>query len=97
MPAACDPITANVADADVILGLEAQELWTLTHKMTPLNRFGMESQSIMKPGAKIISISAVELNHKSNYQDFGRYVEVDLDITGDAEATLPALIEAVKN
>ena len=38
----------------------------------------------------------MELNHKSNYQDFGRYVEVDLNITGDAEATLPALIEAVK-
>ena len=50
----------------------------------------------MKPGAKLISISAIELNHKSNYQDFGRYSEVDLSITGDAEATLPALIEAVR-
>jgi len=91
-----DPITASVADADVVLGLEAQELWTITHKMTPLNRYGMESASIMKPGAKLISISAIVLNHKSNYQDFGRYVEVDLSITGDAEATLPELIEAVK-
>jgi thiamine pyrophosphate-dependent acetolactate synthase large subunit-like protein len=91
-----DPITTSVADADVVLGLEAQELWTITHKMTPLNRFGMESQSTMKPGAKLISISAIALNHKSNYQDFGRYVEADLSITGDAEATLPELIEAVK-
>jgi thiamine pyrophosphate-dependent acetolactate synthase large subunit-like protein len=56
----------------------------------------MESTTTTKPGAKIISISAIELNHKSNYQDFGRYVEADLAITGDAEATLPALIEAVK-
>ena len=64
--------------------------------MTGLNKFGMESQPTTKPGAKIITISAVELNHKSNYQDFGRYVEVDLAITGDAEATLPELIEAVK-
>jgi acetolactate synthase-1/2/3 large subunit len=91
-----DPIITPVGDADVVLGLEAQELWSITHKMTPLNRYGMESQSIMKPDAKLISVSAIELNHKSNYQDFGRYAEVDLNITGDAEATLPALIEAVK-
>ncbi len=95
-PAIGDPITATVGDADVVLGLEAQEMWSLTNKMTGLNRFGMETSSIMKPGAKIISVSAIELNHKSNYQDFGRYEEVDLNITGDAEATLPALIEAVK-
>ncbi len=91
-----DPTLPNLSDADVVLALEAQDLWALTHKMTPLNRFGMESQPTTKPGAKLISISAVELNHKSNYQDFQRYVEVDLSITGDAEATLPALIDAVK-
>jgi thiamine pyrophosphate-dependent acetolactate synthase large subunit-like protein len=90
------PMNPNVSDADVLLALEAQDLWSLTHKMTPLNRFGMEAQSTMKPGAKVITISAVELNHKSNYQDFGRYMEADLSITGDAEATLPALIEEVK-
>ena len=37
------PQTPNVADADVILALEVQDLWGITHKMTPLNRFGMES------------------------------------------------------
>ena len=95
-PPAGDPITTSVRDADVVLGLEAQEMWTITHKMTGLNTFGMESSSTMKPGAKIISISAIELNHKSNYQDFGRYDEADLLITGDAEATLPSLIEAVR-
>jgi acetolactate synthase-1/2/3 large subunit len=95
-PPTGDPITAKVSDADVVLSLEAQELWTITHTMTGLNKFGMESHSVMKPGAKIINISAIELNHKSNYQDFGRYSESDLSITGDAEATLPALIEAVK-
>jgi thiamine pyrophosphate-dependent acetolactate synthase large subunit-like protein len=95
-PALGDPITQGVADADVVLGLEAQELWTLTHKMTGLNTYGMVATPTIKPGTKLISISAIELNHKSNYQDFGRYVEVDLNITGDAEATLPELIEAVK-
>jgi thiamine pyrophosphate-dependent acetolactate synthase large subunit-like protein len=91
-----DPITPSLADADVVLGLEAQELWTLTHKMTGLNTYGMEVTPTVKPGTKLIQISAIELNHKSNYQDFGRYVEVDLNITGDAEATLPELIDAVK-
>jgi acetolactate synthase I/II/III large subunit len=95
-PPVSDPITPNLSDADVVLALEAQELWTLTHKMSGLNRFGMETQSTIKPGTRLINVSAVELNHKSNYQDFGRYVEVDLNITGDAEATLPSLIEAVK-
>src|SRR5579863_9844525 len=84
-PPRTDPVLPNLSDADVILALEAQELWSLTHKMTPLNRFGMESQPTTKPGAKLISISALELNHKANYQDFGRYTEVDLNITGDAE------------
>jgi thiamine pyrophosphate-dependent acetolactate synthase large subunit-like protein len=95
-PPGLDPILANVTDADLILSLESQEMWTLTHRITGLNRNGMESQSTLKPGTKIINISAIDLNHKSNYQDFGRYVEADLNITGDAEATLPELIEAVK-
>src|SRR5215831_10931894 len=90
------PQTPNVADADVILGLEVQDFYGMTHQMTGLNRFGMESRATTKPGAKIITVSAVELNHKSNHQDFGRYLEADLSITGDAEATLPELIEAVK-
>jgi thiamine pyrophosphate-dependent acetolactate synthase large subunit-like protein len=91
-----DPTLPNLSDADAVLALEAQDLWSLTHRMTPLNRFGMENQPTTKAGAKLMSISVVTLNHKSNYQDFQRYAEVDLNIPGDAEATLPALIEAVK-
>ena len=33
---------------------------------------------------------------KSNYQEFQRFQSVDVPIAGDVEATLPALIEAVK-
>ncbi|HEV3201968.1 MAG TPA: thiamine pyrophosphate-dependent enzyme [Bryobacteraceae bacterium] len=47
-------------------------------------------------GAKVISISSVDLFLKSNIQDFGRYADVDVDMGADAEATLPALIEACK-
>jgi len=38
----------------------------------------------------------VDLFSRSNYQDFGRYAEVDLAIAADAQATLPSLIEACK-
>ena len=43
--------------------------------------------------AKTISISSIDLSHKANIQEFGKYSEVDLDIGADAQATLPALIE----
>src|SRR5450631_3040512 len=86
----------SIANADVVLGLEVQDFWMATHSMTPINRMGMESRAITKPGAKLITIYSGDLYGKSNYQDFGRYAEVDLSIAADAEATLPALIEACK-
>ena len=48
------------------------------------------------PTAKLISISTGDLYIRANYQDFRRLQEVDLAIAADGEATLPALIEAVK-
>jgi acetolactate synthase-1/2/3 large subunit len=71
-------------------------MWSMTHSQTPVNRMGMEVRNTTKPGAKIITIFSGDLFSKSNYQDFGRYAEVDLAIAADAEATLPALIEACK-
>jgi len=50
----------------------------------------------VKPSARLISISASELLTKSNYQDFQRFQSVDIGMVGDAEASLPALIEFVK-
>src|SRR6185369_15819761 len=44
-----------------------------------------------------ISISSSELLTKANYQDFQRFQVTDISMVGDAEATLPALIEAVKS
>ena len=53
--------------------------------------------SKIKPGTKLISISSVDLLTKSNYQDFQRFQSIDISMPGDAEATLPSLIEAVKS
>ncbi len=46
------------------------------------------------PNLKIIHIGTEMLLAKSNFQDFQRYAQVDLSIAGDAEATMPTLIEA---
>jgi acetolactate synthase-1/2/3 large subunit len=86
----------NLATADVILALEVPDFWNSTHTQTPVNKMGMESRSITKPGAKLITIYSGDLAEKSNYQDLGRYAEVDLAIAADAEATLPSLIEACR-
>jgi acetolactate synthase I/II/III large subunit len=86
----------SLAEADVIVGLEVPDFWQATHAQTPVNRTGMESRATTKAGAKIISISSTDLISKSNYQDFGPYVEVDLSMAADAEASLPALIDACK-
>jgi thiamine pyrophosphate-dependent acetolactate synthase large subunit-like protein len=89
-------VGGSIANADVILGLEVQDFWMATHTQTPINRMGMEARPITKPGAKLITIYSGDLYGKSNYQDFGRYAEVDLSIAADAEATLPSLIEHCK-
>jgi thiamine pyrophosphate-dependent acetolactate synthase large subunit-like protein len=86
----------SVTTADVVLGLEVPDFWNATHAQTPINRMGMTSRPTTKPGAKLITITAGDLFSRSNYQDFGRYTEVDLAIAADAEATLPSLIEACK-
>ena len=54
-------------------------------------------ESRIKAGTKLISLSCGEFYLKSNYQDFMRFQPVDVSIAGDAEATLPALIEAVRS
>jgi thiamine pyrophosphate-dependent acetolactate synthase large subunit-like protein len=88
--------SGSITDADVILGLEVADFWFTTHRQTPVNRMGMVNRSIVKPGTKLITITSEDLFSRSNYQDFGRYAEVDLSLAADAEATLPLLIEACR-
>ena len=88
--------TGSIGTADVVLALEVPDFWNVTHAQTPLNRMGMETRPLTKEGAKLITISSMDLLMKSNYQDFGQYNEADLALPADAEATLPSLIEACK-
>jgi acetolactate synthase I/II/III large subunit len=83
-----------LSQADVILAMEVNDLWgTLTDFH---DRIVRSSSPRYKPTAKIVTLGTRGLYMKANYQDFGRYQEVDLDIAGDAEASLPVLIEQVK-
>src|SRR5436190_22316582 len=80
--------------ADVILGLEVDDLWGTLHSVRDqLNR---SFSPLIKPSTKVISIGTRDLYTKSNYQEFQRYQEADISIGADVEATLPALIEACK-
>jgi thiamine pyrophosphate-dependent acetolactate synthase large subunit-like protein len=87
-----------IRDADVVLGLEVSDFWTVANHYVDNGEedgHGLREPTV-KSGTKLITISASELNEKSNYQEFQRFQSVDISMLGDPEASLPSLIEAVK-
>lgn len=86
---------ALIRQADVILGLELSDFWGTVNAYIDNGENLRESR--IKPDTKLISIGAGDYYLKANYQDFQRFQTVDVSIAGDGEATLPALIEAVKS
>jgi thiamine pyrophosphate-dependent acetolactate synthase large subunit-like protein len=85
---------AAIAGADVVVGLEIANFFGVVN--TYRDQVERTSKPLAKSDAKLVTITAGDLNVKANYQTFQRYPEVDLAISGDAEATLPSLVEAVK-
>ena len=87
-----------IGQADVVIGLELSDYWATVNAWIDNGEHGHGIQeSRIKNGTKLISISAVELNTKANYQDFQRFQVTDVGMAADAEATLPALIDAVRS
>jgi acetolactate synthase-1/2/3 large subunit len=84
-----------IAQADCILSLEPVDLYGQLNAMRDQLERTVSSKA--KKGVKIISISTRDLLVHSNYQDFQRYVGADINITADAQTTLPSLIEAVRH
>ena len=77
--------------------MELSDFWNVVNGYVDNGDHGIGfNQTKIKPDTKLISISSVELNTKSNYQDFQRFQSVDISMAADAESTLPSLIEAVK-
>ncbi len=85
---------AVIGQSDLILGMEMTDFWGTTHSFVPHTE--TSTQRNIKPGAKSVSLTAVDLNFHSNYQDFERYPDVDLALEGDAEASLASLIAACR-
>ena len=83
-----------IGQADVVLAIEMNDLWGAINIFS--DRIERRSRPATMRDAKIITLGVRDLYLKSNYQDFGRFQEVDLDIAGDGEASLPALTDAVK-
>jgi acetolactate synthase I/II/III large subunit len=83
-----------VGQADVALLLEVADPWGQFNTVSDPHH---EYRRLAKPDVKVIHISLGDTLTKSNYQDMQRFMPVDLPISGDAQATLPALVEAVKN
>jgi thiamine pyrophosphate-dependent acetolactate synthase large subunit-like protein len=87
-----------VGQADVVLGIELSDYWATVNAWVDNGEGGHGiNESRIKPGTKLISISSTELLTKANYQDFQRFQVVDVHMIADGEATLPALIEAVRS
>src|SRR5204862_4656377 len=84
----------TIGAADVVLGLELTDFWGTVN--TYRDQLHRSARSILKAGARTIAISTRDLGIKANYQEFQRYPEIDLTVAGDAEATLPSLVDAVK-
>ena len=86
-----------IPSGDVILGLELTDFWGTVNSYTDNGENGIGVNAAkLKPGTRLISVSSAEVPARANYQNFQRFQPVDVSIAGDAEATLPALIEAVK-
>lgn len=80
-----DSLRELLENADVVLELEPENPYALP---IPPERRGQ---------VRRLMINSVDLFMKSNFQDFQRYPSgIDVAMAADAEASLPALIEAVK-
>jgi acetolactate synthase I/II/III large subunit len=84
---------AVIGQADVILAIEMNDHWGALTAFS--DRIVRNSRMLYKPTAKIITLGVRDMYLKSNYQDFGRFTDIDLSIAGDGETSLPALTEAV--
>jgi acetolactate synthase I/II/III large subunit len=88
-----------IRNADVILGLECSDFWNTLNQWIDNGEnhgHGLQERRI-KPNVKLITITGVDLLTKSNLQDFQRFMPVDIAMAGDAQTSLPALIELVKS
>ena len=83
---------ALMKEADVVLLLEVQNAFGQFNAIADPSK---KLTHTANKDARIIDISLKDVFLHSNYQDFQRYLPADLSINGDAQASLPTLIEEV--
>lgn len=84
----------NMAEADLIVGLEVNSFWGLLNSQ--VDRVVKNERRTARPDVKTVNISAGTMPMRSNYQELGRFQQVDLLVPADAESSLPGLIEACR-
>ena len=84
---------ALMKEADVVLLLEVADPFG---QFNSINDPTKKLTHFANKDARVIDLSMHDVFLHSNYQDFQRYWPADLAINGDAEASLPALTDAVR-
>ncbi len=85
---------AAVRAADVVLALDVYDLYGWLNEVSDL--IGRPNQARIRPGTKVIVLGTTDSQIKSNITLYARYTPADLAITGDSEATMPYLIQAIE-
>ena len=85
---------AMIRQADVILALEPMDLYGTLNNVDDL--IGRPAKPKVRPGTKVIVLGTTDTNIKPNMGEYERYQAADMGIVGDAENSLPWLIQAVE-
>jgi acetolactate synthase-1/2/3 large subunit len=85
---------ATLRNADVVLALEPRDLFAMVNDLP--DEIVRNARSRVKPETKVVRLGTTTLSFKSNYGASQRFTAADLEVPAEAEATLPALIEAVR-
>ena len=87
-----DQKRALVREADVILMLEVYDPWGQVNSLSdPFKTVRPEA----KLDVKIITIGMNDVSIRSNYQDFQRFLSVEMAIPGEAQASMPILTDYI--
>ncbi|MBI4332604.1 MAG: thiamine pyrophosphate-binding protein [Chloroflexi bacterium] len=78
-----------IAQADVILALDVEDLWNQLHTMDRKTR---EVISLTKPGCRVIDISLRDLATRGWVQDYQRLQVSDVAVMADTAAAVPQLL-----
>jgi thiamine pyrophosphate-dependent acetolactate synthase large subunit-like protein len=85
---------AVIGSADVILALETEDLFGVLHHLH--GQVKVLPRPLTSGAVRIFRLGLDSFIPRSNYQNLQRRQDTDLSVAADAEASLPALVEAVR-